>query len=64
MLNQIICGSVDTSKTKIMCDNRYERDMQEDMKTAIDLLWKFKEGLQKLHPECEYFMQKMINNGC
>jgi hypothetical protein len=43
-------------------DNKYERDMKEDMKTAIDLLFKFKEGLDKLHPECVNLIQKMLNN--
>lgn len=39
----------------------WSRDMQEDMKTAIDLLWKFKAGLDKLHPDCLGIIERMIS---
>lgn len=38
----------------------WERDMQQDMKEAIDLLFKFKESLDKLHPECTRFIERMM----
>lgn len=41
-------------------DNRWNRDMQEDMKAAIELLWKFKAGLDKLHPECLTMIENML----
>ena len=50
-----------------MPEDRYNRDMQEDMKTAIDLLFKFKAGLDKLNPECTRIIERMmgqLNRGC
>jgi hypothetical protein len=41
-------------------DERWARDQKEDMKTALDLLWKFKEGLDKLHPECVTLIERML----
>jgi hypothetical protein len=41
-------------------DDRWSRDMQEDMKAAVDLLFKFKAGLDKLHPECLRFMDNIL----
>lgn len=43
-----------------MPDDRWSRDMQEDMKAAVDLLFKFKAGLDKLHPECTRFMENIL----
>lgn len=45
---------------KLMCDDRYNRNVQDDMKEAIDLLYKFKAGLDKLHPDCTMFVEKML----
>lgn len=43
-------------------DDRWGRDMKEDMKTALDLVWKLKEGLDKLHPECIGIIEKMLSS--
>jgi ribonucleotide reductase beta subunit family protein with ferritin-like domain len=42
-------------------DDRWSRDMQEDMKEAIDLVFKFKSALDKLHPECLTIVERMIS---
>lgn len=61
-------SSIRTSNADIpMCaaplpDNRWNRNMKDDMKTAIDLLWKFKEELEKLHPECTHVLERLLAN--
>lgn len=40
------------SVLKCAAEDRYSRNVQEDMKEAIDLLYKFKASLDKLHPDC------------
>ena len=42
-------------------DDRWSRNMQEDMKEAIDLVFKFKASLDKLHPECLTIIERMIS---
>ena len=39
----------------------YERDLFEDMKTAIDLLKDFNSKLNKLHPDVIYKIRSLIN---
>lgn len=41
-------------------DDRWSRNQKEDMKEAVDLLWKFKEALDRLHPECTNLMERML----
>lgn len=43
-----------------MSDDRFSRDQREDMKTAIDLIWKLKQDLDKLHPECMPLVERML----
>lgn len=43
-----------------VCDDRYARGMEEDMKEAIGLLFKLKAGLDKLHPECTRMIEKIM----
>ena len=43
-----------------LADDRYSRDQREDMKTAVELVWKLKEGLDKLHPECLPLVERML----
>ncbi len=45
----------------IACDDRYSRSMEEDLKEAISLLFKFKAGLDKLHPQCTALIEKMMS---
>ena len=45
----------------ICSDDRWSRNMQEDMKEAIDLVFKFKAALDKLHPECLTIIERMIS---
>ncbi len=45
---------------ELRSDDRYSRNMKEDMKEAIDLLFKLKDGLDKLHPECIHMIEKMM----
>lgn len=51
----------DAISARIACDDRFARNMQEDMKEAIDLLFKLKAGLDKLHPECLCIIERMIS---
>ena len=43
-----------------LADDRYSRSPKDDMKEAVDLLWKFKEGLDKLHPDCTILMERLL----
>ncbi len=46
---------------EIRPDDRWSRNMQDDMKEAIDLVFKFKAALDKLHPECLSIIERMIS---
>jgi hypothetical protein len=41
-------------------DDKWSRNMQDDMKEAIDLLFKFRRDLDKLHPECMQIIENML----
>lgn len=41
-------------------DERWNRNMKDDMKKALDLLWQFKESLDQLHPDCTSIIEKML----
>ena len=43
-------------------DDRYSRNLKEDLKSAMDLLISFKESLEKLHPECSFLIEKLLQN--
>jgi len=43
-------------------DDRYSRNIKEDIKVAMDLLFQFKEGMEKLHPECSSLIEKLLQN--
>lgn len=58
MLSNIRLNQACTEMPKV--DNRWNRDMKHDMKAALDLLWKFKEGLEELHPDCTNIIEKML----
>jgi hypothetical protein len=45
-----------------MRDERFDRGLKEDMKTAMDLLFEFKQGLEKLHPDCVRIIEKLLHN--
>lgn len=66
MLSDLRCNSVSqfaqVPPPGLQCavDDRYARSMEEDMKSAIELLFKLKAGLDKLHPECTRMIEKMI----
>lgn len=45
----------------ICSDDRWSRNMQEDMKEAIDLVFRFKSALDKLHPDCLMIIEKMLS---
>ncbi len=62
MLGNINCRSAQTCDVPRV-DDRYSRNPKDDLKEAIDLLWKFKEALDKLHPDCLMFMDRMLSSG-
>lgn len=41
---------------------RFSRDLKEDMKSAMDLLFQFKQGLEQLHPDCTRMIEKLLHN--
>jgi hypothetical protein len=41
-------------------DSKYDRDTQEDLKTAIDYLFEFKQKLSKLHPDVTSIIEHML----
>lgn len=43
-------------------DDRYSRDVKNDVRIAIDLLIAFKEELDKLHPECSQMIETLLQN--
>jgi hypothetical protein len=59
-------GNINTCRPQpAMCsnlpsDDRYSRNPKDDMKEAVDLLWKFKEGLDRLHPDCTTLMERLL----
>lgn len=60
MLSQLSATQCEPVPMTPLPDNRWSRDQKEDMKTAIDLLYKFKQDLDKLHPECTNIIEKML----
>lgn len=51
-----------TDCVAIKPDDRYSRNIKEDMKIAMDLLFQFKEGMEKLHPECSSLIELLLQN--
>lgn len=43
-----------------MINKTWERNVQEDLKKAIDLLFDFKASLDKLHPECTRVIERIM----
>lgn len=41
-------------------DSTWDRNFKDDMHTALDLFYKFKEGLDKLHPECARNIERLL----
>lgn len=62
MLSDLRCQSSAPSipMPELRCDDRYARNMEDDMKEAIALLFKLKASLDKLHPECTRMIEKMM----
>ena len=65
MLSQLRVASPASQYSPKECgiapDDRWARNMQDDMITAIDLLFKFKAGLDKLHPDCLAIIERMVS---
>ena len=58
MLSRI--GHQSTEPLHCVRETRYDRNEEEDMKTAIGLLYSFKKDLDKLHPNCVGFIEAVI----
>ena len=41
-------------------NDKYNRDEKEDLKTGIDLLFKFKHELDKLHPKTLDYIDQLL----
>jgi hypothetical protein len=57
MLLNSYAVEVDCSPKK---PSTYDRNFKDDMKTALDLVFKFSEELEKLHPECKRTISKLL----
>lgn len=55
-----ICGNEPLAQVRPVGEDKWARDMAEDTKTAIDLLFKFKKELDKLHPEVLTVIENMM----
>lgn len=53
-------GQSDTSLCTPRHDSKYDRNLKDDFKKAVDLLWKFKEELNELHPNCEFLINQLL----
>ena len=62
MLNQFRSFETNKPCNVPMVDDKWARNIKEDMKTALDLVFKFCEDLDKLHPECKTIVDKMFQN--
>ncbi len=63
MLSQLRnCTQQLNPSVEVRPDDRWSRNMQEDMKEAIDLVFKFKASLDKLHPECLAIIERMLSS--
>jgi len=63
MLSDLQCHSLDKTDCctqRAYVDDRYGRNMADDMKTAIGLVFELKAGLDKLHPECTRLIEKIL----
>lgn len=38
----------------------YQRNLKDDLKTALDLLFEFKEKIDKLHPNTKEIIEQML----
>lgn len=46
----------------IKYDQRLKRDEQQDLCTAIGMLYEFKKQLDELHPSCTRIIEKIIQS--
>ncbi len=58
-LQQESCAKVPMPVNSIS-ETTWNRNFKEDMHAALDLLYKFKEGLEKLHPECTRNIERLL----
>ncbi len=47
---------------KVRAEDRYNRNEEEDMQTAITYLYDFKRKIDKLHPNCLRLVDQMLQN--
>lgn len=51
------------SMAKIAVEGRYSRNLKDDMKKAMDLLFQFNADLAELHPDCQHIVERMLAGG-
>ena len=59
MLSNCYIGQVEMSREP-QVPECYKRNFKDDLKTALDLFYKFKEDLDKLHPECIRLIDQLV----
>lgn len=47
-------------QSNIEIDDRWSRNLEEDLKKSVGLISEFKKELSKLHPECVTFVENML----
>jgi hypothetical protein len=65
MLRIINAGSVTAqtaNSSDIARNERWNRNEQEDLKSAIDALYEFRRKLENLHPNCIDLVNTMLQN--
>lgn len=60
MLSALKIKRINDAPTVPMIDKTWERNIQDDLKEAIDLLFNFKASLEKLHPECTRVIERIM----
>lgn len=51
-----------TVQTDVCREPRFDRNVKEDLKTAFEYLYEFKDKLNKLHPDVIYIIEKLLQN--
>lgn len=60
MLTQMPMDRNGLCTEKVVQDDRYNRSFKTDMQEAVRLMVEFQEALGKLHPQCMYLIENLL----
>lgn len=60
MLTGIRLVDEPTQISQSVPEDRYRRNLKQDIKVAVDKFLDFKEELDRLHPNCAVFIEKLM----